>query len=102
MVRMGIAEMIDVVPSRRSGRKTGTKPKKWEKNWYQAEEVGEKLVASRRSGRKTGTKKRSGRKTCTSATSPTTNPIRNFLVLNTGLVFNRPWTNRPLGLTLST
>jgi hypothetical protein len=44
-----------LVPSR-SGRKTGTKPKKWEKNWYQAEEVGEKLVASRRSGRKTGTK----------------------------------------------
>ena len=61
MVSMDIAEMMKVVPSRRTGRKT-----------------------------------------CTSATSPTTSPIRNFLGLNTGLIFDRPWTNRPLGLTSST
>jgi hypothetical protein len=35
--------------------------------------------------------RRIGRKTCTSATSPTTNPIRTFLGLNTGLIFDRPW-----------
>jgi hypothetical protein len=29
------------------------------------------------------------KKTCISATSPSTSPIRNFLGLNTGLVFDR-------------